>query len=129
MKNTSNNKLIDLSILSSVLFILASLISLSLTINEKKNINNEEMIYSNEDALNISFYNRIVILISVLISLYVGYNNLKNERNNIKGKYKSSLLFTTNILTVISACIILYVAYLNKIENTLSVSDVENPLI
>ena len=66
---------------------------------------------------------------AVLISLYVGYNNLNNEENNTRAKYKSSLLFTTNVLTVISSIIILYVAYLNRQEQSLTVSDVENSLI
>ena len=123
------NELIDLSILSSILFIFGSLVSLSITINEKRSINNQKKIYSKNETLNISFYNRILILVAVLISLYVGYNNYINEEDNTKAKYKSSLLLTTNILTVIGALIILYVSYLNKQEQSLTVSDVENPLI
>ena len=130
MKDTSNeNDLINLNILSSIIFIIGSLVSLSITINQKQKINNKKNIYTNEEALNISFYNRILILIAVLISLYVGYNNYKNEKDDDIAKYKSSLLLTTNILTVISAITILYVAYLNKEEQSLTVSDVENPLI
>lgn len=124
-----DNKLINLNILSSVLFIIGSFVSLSITINEKRNINNEKKIYSNKEALNISFYNRILILVAVLISLYVGYNNFKDEKEGTIAKYKSSLLLTTNFLTVIGAIIILYVSYLNKEEQSLTVSDVENPLI
>ena len=130
MNNTNNdNNLINLNILSSILFIIGSFISLSITLDEKRNINNQKKIYSNEEALNISFYNRILILIAVFISLYVGYSNYKSEDYNTKAKYKSSLLLTTNILTVISALIILYVSYLNKQDQSLTVSDVENPLI
>ena len=129
MNNSNENRLIDLSILSSILFIIGSLISLSITFNEKRNINNKKNIYTNKQALDISFYNRILILIAVLISSYVGYNNLNNEDDNTRAKYKSSLLFTTNILTVIGSIIILYVAYLNKQEQSLTVSDVENSLI
>ena len=126
MNNKSNNNdLINLSILSSVLFIIGSFVSLSITFNEKK----EKKIYSNTQALNISYYNRILILIAVLISLYVGYNNYKNTQNNTISKYKSSLLLTTNFLTLISSLIILYVSYLNKEEQSLNISDVENPLI
>lgn len=124
-----DNKLINLNILSSVLFIIGSFVSLSITINEKRNINNEKKIYSNKEALNISFYNRILIFVAVLISLYVGYNNFKDEKEGTIAKYKSSLLLTTNFLTVIGAIIILYVSYLNKEEQSLTVSDVENPLI
>ena len=124
-----DNKLINLNILSSVLFIIGSFVSLSITINEKRNINNKKKIYSNKEALNISFYNRILIFVAVLISLYVGQNNFKDEKEGTIAKYKSSLLLTTNFLTVIGAIIILYVSYLNKEEQSLTVSDVENPLI
>ena len=127
--NNKESKLINLNILSSILFILGSLVSLSITINQKRSINNQKKIYSNAEALNISFYNRILILIAVLISLYVGYSNYKSENEDSIAKYKSSLLLTTNILTLIGALIILYVSYLNKEEQSLTVSDVENPLI
>lgn len=129
MKNTNNTNLIDLSILSSIIFISASFVSLSLSINEKRNITNKKSFYTNNEALNISFYNRIIILISIIISLYVSYNNYKNEKDNTLGKYKSSLLLSTSILTLISSCIILYVSYLNKKGQSLSVADIENPLI
>ena len=125
MNDTNENKLIDLNILSSILFILGSLISLSITVDQK----NKKKIFTNKQALDISFYNRILILIAVLISFYVGYNNLINEKDNTRAKYKSSLLFTTNILTLIGSIIILYVSYLNREEQSLTISDVENPLI
>lgn len=131
MNSNENNNilLINLSIISSIIFILASLVSLSLTFDEKRRKTNSKSYFTNEQSLNISFYNRIVFLIAILISLYVGYSNYKNEEDNTMGKYKSSLLFSTNILTVISALIILYVSYLNKEEQSLNISDVENPLI
>ncbi len=129
MKSTKNEeKLIDLSVISSIIFILASLVSLTLTLDDRAKLSNKKYVLSNKQKLDISFYNRIVILIAVSISLYVGYNNYKNE-NNKNAKYKSSLLLTTNILTLISSIIILYVAYLNKEEQTLNPANVENPLI
>lgn len=129
MKSTKNEeKLIDLSVISSIIFILASLVSLTLTLDDRAKLSNKKYVLSNKQKLDISFYNRIVILIAVSISLYVGYNNYKNG-NNKNAKYKSSLLLTTNILTLISSIIILYVAYLNKEEQTLNPANVENPLI
>lgn len=127
--NDEESKLIDLSILSTVIFIIGTIVSLTITIDEKTNINNKKRFYTTKQALDLSFYNRIVILITVLISLYVGYNNYKNEKEDTRGKYKSSLLLTTNVLTLVSAIIILYVSYLNKQEQSLTASDVENPLI
>ena len=127
--NNSNTKLIDLNITSSIIFIVASIISLIVTLDERNRIINKKTLFNKKESLNIAFYNRIVILVSVFISLYVGYNNFKNEKDNTIGKYKSSLLLTTNILTVISGFIILYVAYLNRNEQTLDLDIVENPLV
>lgn len=129
MKNTTDTHLIDLNLISSIIFILASLVSLTLTFDEKNRVQNKKTNFTKKQALDISFYNRIVILIAVLISLYVGYKNYKNEQDNTIGKYKNTLLLSTNVLTIISATIILYVAYLNKQEQSITISDVENPLI
>ncbi len=131
MNNDKNNDktLINLNIISSTIFILASLVSLSITLDEKGTLINGKHYYTNKQKLNISFYNRIVILIAVLISFYVGYKNYESEEKNTRAKYKSSLLLSTNILTIISAIIILYVSYLNKKEQSLTSSDVENPLV
>ena len=126
MKN--NNKFINLNMLSTILFIIGSFISLSIVINKKKKINNKNGIYTNKQTLDISFYNRILILIAVLISLYVSLNNYKSEYKN-DAKYKSSLILITNILTLIGALIILYVSYLNRKNESLTASDVENSLI
>lgn len=130
--NTKKNEeinLIDLQLISSITFILASLVSLSITYNEKLKLTDKQKFYTNKQSLNISFYNRIVILIAVLISLYVGYNNYNKEKPHSTSKYKNGLLFGTNILTVIGALIILYVSYLNKTEQSVTPSDIENPLI
>lgn len=131
MNNKYNKDItnLNLSIISTIIFILASLISLGIIFDEKGRITNNKSYLTNKQSLNLSFYNRIVILVALLISLYVGYKNYKNEDDNTLGKYKNSLLLFTNLLTVISSLIILYVSYLNKQEQSLSVSDVENPLI
>ena len=130
MNNENNNSTftLDLNLISSIIFILASLVSLTLTFDEKENTVNGKRIFTTKQALDISFYNRIVILVAVLLSLYAGYKNYKSETEET-AKYKSSLLLSTSILSLIGSLLILYVAYLNKKEQSLTVSDVENPLI
>lgn len=131
MNNNTKEDLVlsNLSLISSIIFILASLVSLVITFDEKGNLTNGKKYLTNKQALNISFYNRIVILVAVLISLYVGYKSYESEEDNTTAKYKSSLLLSTNVLSLIGSLIILYVAYLNREEQSLTVSDVENPLI
>lgn len=132
MKNSKSNNdtfLINLNILSSTIFILASMVSLALTFDEKGNLINGKTYFSNKQTLNISYYNRIVILVAVVISLYVGYKNFEGEKKHSVARYKSSLLLSTNFLSLAGAIIILYVAYLNRKDQTLTSSDIENPLI
>ena len=81
-------------------------------------------------SINLNIISSIVfIIIAVLISLYVGYKNYKQEEDNSVAQYKNGLLLFTNILTLVGAIIILYVSYLNRKEQSLTPSDVENPLI
>lgn len=131
MNNSNKNDTftINLNIISSILFILGSLVSLGLTFDERGNLIKGKQYLTNKQALNISFYNRIVILIAVLISLYSGYKNFEDEKKGTIGRYKSGLLLSTSVLSLIGALIILYVSYLNRREQSLTVSDVENPLI
>lgn len=131
MNNSNKNDTftINLNIISSILFILGSLVSLGLTFDERGNLIKGKQYLTNKQALNISFYNRIVILIAVLISLYSGYKNFEDEKKGTIGKYKSGLLLSTSVLSLIGSLIILYVSYLNRREQSLTVSDVENPLI
>lgn len=131
MNNSNNNGTftINLNIISSIIFILASMVSLTLTFDEKENITGGKRYFTDKQSLDISFYNRIVILIAVLMSLYAGYKNYQSEEENSAAKYKSSLLLTTSFLSLIGSLIILYVAYLNREEQSLTISDVENPLI
>ena len=121
-------KNIDLQLISSIVFICASLISLTITVDEKLIQENKKNIYTKNEALNLSIINRIIILISIFISLYVAYSNYKNSSKK-REKYKTSLLLFTNLLTLVSGLIILYISILNKNEETLSAGDTQNTLI
>ena len=83
MKENTNKKeevfLLDLQLISSSIFIIASIVSLLITYNEKLTVTNRKKLFTNKEALNISFYNRIVILVVVVTSLYVGYKNYINR--------------------------------------------------
>ena len=132
-KNENNRDedifLIDLQLISTFIFIVATIVSLILTYDEKLNLTNRKRMFTTKQTLEIAFYNRIVILIVVLLTLYVGYKNYIDQEDNTVAKFKSGLLCGTNILTLISAIIILYVAYLNRNDINLTPSDVENPLV
>lgn len=124
----NNKSTINLQLTSSIIFILSALVSLSIIYDEKLKQDNKNGFYTKEEALNISFYNRIFLLVSILISFYVATYNYKISTEK-KEKYKTSLLLSTSTLTLISGLILIYVSYLNKNENTLTASDTQNTLI
>ena len=68
MNKTTN---INLQITSTIIFLIATTISLSITYDEKLKQERKNSFYTNEEALNISFYNRLLFLIAVLISFYI----------------------------------------------------------
>lgn len=124
----SKDNNINLQLTSTIIFIIATLISLSITYNEKLNINNKKTFYSKKESLNISFYNRFIFIIAILISLYVAIDNYSKKEEK-EEKYKSSLIVIASLITLSASLIILYVSYLNKKEETLTPSDLQNTLI
>ena len=63
----NKNKEIDLQLISSIIFLITVIISISVTYDEKLSINNKKGLYTTKQALDISFYNRIIVLISIFI--------------------------------------------------------------
>ena len=124
----SKDNNINLQLTSTIIFIIATLISLSVTYNEKLSINNKNTFYSKNESLNISFYNRFLFILAILISLYVAIDNYSKKEKQ-EEKYKSSLLIIASLITLTASLILLYVSYINKKEDTLTPSDTQNTLI
>ena len=65
MKENTNKKeevfLLDLQLISSSIFIIASIVSLLITYNEKLTVTNRKKLFTNKEALNISFYNWMLL--------------------------------------------------------------------
>lgn len=130
MTNDNNDTLLlDLQLIATTTFIITSIISLIIIYNEKLTVTKRDNLFSEQQALNLSFYNRIAILIVVILTLYISYMSYKEEEVGSRAQYKSFLILGTNILTIISALVLLYVAYLNKKERSITPSDIINPLL
>ena len=127
MTNDNNDTLLlDLQLIATTTFIITSIISLIIIYNEKLTVTKRDNLFSEQQALNLSFYNRIAVLI---LTLYISYMSYKEEEVGSRAQYKSFLILGTNILTIISALVLLYVAYLNKKERSITPSDIINPLL
>ena len=52
MKNTTDTHLIDLNLISSIIFILASLVSLTLTFDEKNRVQNKKTNFTKQQDID-----------------------------------------------------------------------------
>lgn len=118
---------LNLQIFISLIVIITVITSIILTYNEKLELQNKKTLFNKKTTQNISFINRLIILITGIVFLYINYKLYqisKKEGEDLKIYY---LQIIASILTVIAASIVLYVVTKETNKNT--VDDVENPII
>ena len=126
MKNEKEIELLNIDITTAVLFIITIIISIYLTYENRQDLLNRKRILNKNDDQYILLFNRLLVLIIVLIILYdniEGYEIAKEKNKDLK-PFKIQIF--ASILTVITALLILYVVFYNWDNNSLS--DIENPI-
>ena len=120
-------KLLDIQIIVSVITIITIIISITLIYNQKLDLQNKDTLFSKSKTQKISLINRITLVITASIFLYVNYKLKKISESEGEDTKPYNLQIISSYLTVIASIIVLYVvASTYNIEN---VSDVENPVI
>ena len=79
-------KLLDIQLIATILYIVSLIISISLTINDKQITKKKKSIFTNNQAKNLSIFNRIFIVGLTLTFLYISYQNrdiAKKEKKKI----------------------------------------------
>ena len=120
-------KELNTQIITSLIVIITIIISILLTINQKKEMQNKKTFFTKKEQHNISYINRLIIVITSIIFLYINYKILKiskKEGEDLKIYY---LQIIASILTTIAALIVLYVVSIEPTGN--DIADVENPII
>ena len=64
-------KLLYISEIASIIFIVISLLSIFLTHHDIKVLKKEKTLITDEQAYNISYFNRVIIIIILIIFLYI----------------------------------------------------------
>lgn len=125
MKN-EEIKYIDYQIYILLITIVTTIIAIIITYNQKLGLQKKQKLFDPETALKIIKYNRIIILITGILFLYINYKlyKLSEEEGEDLKSYKLQII--ASILVVISELIALYVITLSSTE---TISDVENPNI
>lgn len=120
-------KLLDIQIIVSVITIITIIISITLIYNQKLDLQNKDTLFSKSKTQKISLINRITLVVTASIFLYVNYKLKEISESEGEDTKPYNLQIISSYLTVIASIIVLYVvASTYNIEN---VSDVENPVI
>lgn len=120
-------KLLDIQIIVSVITIITIIISITLIYNQKLDLQNKDTLFSKSKTQKISLINRITLVITASIFLYINYKLREISESEGEDTKPYNLQIISSYLTVIASLIVLYVvASTYNIEN---ISDVENPVI
>lgn len=126
MKNEKEIELLNIDIATALMFIMTIIISIYLTYENRQDLLNRKRILNKKDDQYILLFNRLLVLIIVLVILYdniEGYEIAKEKNKDLK-PFKIQIF--ASVLTVITALLILYVVFYNWDNNSLS--DIENPI-
>lgn len=111
----------------SSMYIVVLILSIVLLYNQILTIEGEEEFLETSTTANINILNRIVVFLLVLYFLYTSYENIKMAEAQEKDTTYLRLQFIASLLTVISAIIVLYVAFEQYNKVFVPIASTENP--
>ena len=121
----NEEKIIDIQIVATILFIVSLTISLLLTYNDKYKTKYGKGFFNNETNYKISVLNRILVVILSFVFLYVNYSNKEIAKNKGQKTKPFQLQIMASELSILAALIVTYVV-INSGEYSL-VTSIENP--
>ena len=128
MKNKKEEiNLLNIQLITSLTLIIAISVSLLLTYNQKLDLQNKKTIFNKKQTHNISYTNRLIILITAIIFLIINYKLYQISKKEGEDLLVYYLQILASILTTIAALIVLYVVSIEPKGD--EISDIENPVI
>lgn len=107
--NREEIRLLDIQIITTVIYIGSLVLSIYLTYNDKLSLLNQKEIFTKKQMINYSVFNRKLVVILTAIYLYISYENNKIAKKNNRNIRATSLQLTASQLSFISTIIVLYV--------------------
>ena len=117
--------LISIQIIVTLLFLLTTSISAILGYDLYLKKTNQEPIFKDEDADKIDAYNRLFVLILVIILTFVSYRYLQIKTENKDDMENSTIQFGVAVITLIASILSTYVS-LKNLNKGFNFSDIEN---
>ena len=128
MKNRQEEiNLLNTQLITSLIVIITVILSLVLTYNQKLDIQNKKTIFTKKQTHNISYINRLTILITTSIVLFINYKLYLISKKEGEDLLVYRLQITASILSIIAAIIVFYVVTIEPTGE--NISDIENPVI
>ena len=128
MKNNKEEiKLLNIQLITSLIVIVTVTISLILTYNQKLNLKNKKTIFNKKQTHNISYINRLTILITSIVFLLINYKLYQISKKEGEDLLVYNLQIIASILTTIASIIVFYVVSIEPTGD--NISDIENPVI
>ena len=127
--NTNNEeiKLLDIQIITTLIYIGSLVLSIYLTYNDKLNLMNQKTIFTKKQNINYSIFNRFLVVILTSIYLYISYENNKIAKKNNRNIKATKLQLNASELSLISTIIVLYVVISTSGEEYSIISGSGNP--
>ena len=128
MKNRQEEiNLLNTQLITSLIVIITVILSLILTYNQKLDIQNKKTIFTKKQTHNISYINRLTILITTSIFLFINYKLYIISKKEGEDLLVYRLQIIASILSIIAAIIVFYVVTIEPTGE--NISDIENPVI
>ena len=125
MKN-EEIKYINYQLLGLGITLFTTVIAIIITYNQKLSMEKKKKLLNSKQALNLTKFNRITILIVSILFLYINYRLYQISKQEGEDLKSYKLQISASTLVVIASIIALYVV---SLSNTETLSDVENPNI
>ena len=125
--NEEKIKYINLQLIATTGFIIALVVSFTLSVDKRESLRNGNRLYNDKEAQKISLMQTILVFIVALLFLYITYNQYKISHKYHETDETDLLLQSkTAILSIIAALIGLYIVIKNYNKNNLNIAEIES---
>lgn len=125
--NNEEIRLLDIQIVTTIIYIGSLVLSIYLTYNDKLTLMNQKGIFTKKQMINYSVFNRTLVVVLTSIYLYISYENNKIAKENDRNVSATGLQLTASELSFISTIIVLYVVIKTAGEEYSIISGAGNP--
>lgn len=119
--------LLDLQIITTLVYIGSLILSIYITYNDKVTIANGKGFLNKKQNQNISIFNRTLVVVLTLIYLYISYENREIIEKKKGDRNAASLQVFASEISLVSTIIVLYVILKTSGEEYSIISGAGNP--